>query len=60
MPDYMVTEEVAALLRTSVDTVRYWRYSGRGPKAIKVGRRVLYDAAEVSRWIAAHDGGTAA
>ncbi len=47
MSRFMITEEVAELLRTTPATVRYWRHTGYGPKGRKVGRRVLYDAAEV-------------
>lgn len=50
---YLTTAEVGALLRTPPETVRYWRHIGHGPKSFKVGRRVLYDAAEVERFIAA-------
>lgn len=39
---YMTTQEVAALFRTSPETVRWWRYVGRGPANFKAGRRVLY------------------
>jgi excisionase family DNA binding protein len=49
---YLKTAEVAELLRTSDETVRYWRHIGYGPRGVKIGRRVLYDAAEVERWIA--------
>lgn len=52
MPEYMTVSEVAALLRTSPATVRYWRHVGSGPAAVKVGRRVLYDRADVQTWIA--------
>ncbi len=52
MPEYMTVDEVAALLRTSPATVRYWRHVGSGPAAVKVGRRVLYDRADVQTWIA--------
>jgi len=48
---YLTTQEVAALLRTSADSVRYWRHVGRGPKSFKVGRRVLYDQAELNAWL---------
>ena len=53
MPDYMTTEEVAELLRTSPETVRFWRHCGRGPKSFKVGRRVLYARQDVEAFIAA-------
>lgn len=47
----MTTNEVAALLRTSPATVRYWRHIGTGPAGFKLGRRVLYDARAVQRWL---------
>jgi predicted DNA-binding transcriptional regulator AlpA len=57
-PDpYLVTEEVAALFRTSPSTVRYWRHLGKGPRSIKVGRRVLYRQSDVQAWADAHPSG---
>lgn len=47
----MTTEELAELLRTSPETCRYWRHNGTGPKSFKVGRRVLYDRADVQAWL---------
>lgn len=44
---WLTTVEVADRLRTPVETVRYWRYVGKGPRWAKVGRRVLYDLADV-------------
>jgi DNA-binding transcriptional MerR regulator len=53
MPDkYLTTGELAARLRTSPETVRYWRYTSYGPPGVKVGRRVLYSSAEVDGWLA--------
>jgi predicted DNA-binding transcriptional regulator AlpA len=52
MGDYLVTTEVADLLRTSPETVRYWRHIRRGPRSFKAGRRVLYAAEDVQAWIA--------
>jgi excisionase family DNA binding protein len=49
---YLTTDEVAHWLRTSPETCRYWRHIGKGPASFKVGRRVLYDEADVDRWIA--------
>lgn len=48
---FMTTNEVADLVRTSPETVRYWRHIGTGPKSFKVGRRVLYDSADVDSWL---------
>lgn len=53
MRRYMTTAEVAELCRTSPETVRWWRYVGKGPKAIRVpgGRRVLYAVEDVDAWL---------
>lgn len=50
MQRLLTTTEVAAIYRTSPATVRYWRSIGYGPQGCKIGRRVLYDAAEVERF----------
>lgn len=57
---YLTSVEVAELCRTSPETVRYWRHIGRGPASFKLGRKVLYDLADVEAWIAAARGGDAA
>lgn len=51
MSKYMTTAEVAELCRTSPETVRYWRHISYGPGSFRVGRRVLYDRAEVEKWL---------
>lgn len=51
MARYLTTEEAAAVLRTPTETLRYWRYVGKGPKSFKVGRRVLYDEDDVRAWL---------
>ncbi len=52
--------EVAAMFRTSPETVRYWRHIGKGPRSFKVGRRVLYRESDVLAWAdAALTAGTA-
>ena len=35
----------------SVGTLRTWRYKGEGMKFIKMGRRVLYDQADLDAFI---------
>jgi len=55
--EYLTTEEVADLVRSSRETVRYWRHIGTGPASFKVGRRVLYAREDVEAWLrAARDG----
>ena len=53
MPRYLTTAEVAGICRTSPETVRFWRYAGKGPESFKVGRKVLYDAAKLEGWLSA-------
>lgn len=49
--DLLTTDEVAGMLRASVQTVRYWRKVGTGPQAVKLGKRVLYRRADVEAWL---------
>jgi hypothetical protein len=50
---WLDTAEVAARIRTPEATVRSWRRRGIGPAFSRVGRRVLYDLADVDGFIAA-------
>jgi DNA-binding transcriptional MerR regulator len=50
MDRYLTTSEVAQRYRTAESTVRYWRHVGYGPKGMKIGRRVLYSEAELTRF----------
>jgi excisionase family DNA binding protein len=52
MDALMTPEEVAERLRRPVATVRFWRVKGIGPKAARVGGRVLYRQSDVEAWIA--------
>lgn len=49
--EIMTTAEVAALLRRPVGTLRYWRHRGEGPASFRVGGSIVYDRAEVRRWL---------
>jgi excisionase family DNA binding protein len=51
MKAYMTIEEVARLLQVSVPTVRWLRQEGRFAPAIKIGRRLVWEEAEVLAWI---------
>ena len=51
MSNYMTTTEVAEALRAPVETVRYWRHVGKGPKSFKLGRRVLYAIEDVEAFV---------
>jgi hypothetical protein len=47
---WLTTEDLAKRFRTTASTIRYWNHTSYGPKAVRIGRRCLYDPAEVERW----------
>lgn len=49
----MTMPEVAAWTRLPLETLRYYRQIGKGPKSFKLGKKVLYARSEVAAWIAA-------
>ena len=51
MKQYMNTKETATALGVSPRTLEKWRGNGTGPLFAKVGRRVLYDSADVYVWL---------
>lgn len=55
MPDKLMTlKEVAAYLDVPEATLYGWRYHGKGPRSIKVGRHVRYRRADVERYLDGH------
>jgi DNA-binding transcriptional MerR regulator len=51
MSQILGIEQLAEELNTSINTVRYWRTTGYGPKSARIGRRVVYRRANVDAWI---------
>ncbi len=49
-------EQAAEWLGVPVPTMRRWRCVGYGPQALKIGRHVKYDPAEVRAWALAQRG----
>jgi excisionase family DNA binding protein len=49
--ELLTIEEVAERLRVSVLTVRWLRQEGRFAPAIRVGRRLLWDARDLAAWL---------
>ncbi|KQV75227.1 hypothetical protein ASC61_09555 [Aeromicrobium sp. Root344] len=47
----LTLDEAAALVRTPVATLRYWRHMGTGPRSFRVGRAVRYWRADVIAWL---------
>ncbi len=48
--DHLTTKEAALELRLSRHTLEAWRIKGIGPQFRKLGRRVVYDKAELIAW----------
>jgi predicted DNA-binding transcriptional regulator AlpA len=49
--EFMLIEEVSELTRQPVATLRWMRHQGKGPPAVKLGRRLVYRRSEVEKWI---------
>jgi Helix-turn-helix domain len=47
----ITTAELATFLSLPVKTLRDGRYTGVGPRALRVGRHLRYEPAEVRRWL---------
>ncbi len=50
---WLVTKEVSEITRTPEGTLRYWhsKSPSYGPRAAKVGKRLLYKESEVRAWM---------
>jgi hypothetical protein len=55
VPGLLEIDDVAALLHVSRSLLAKWRMLGRGPRFMKVGRRILYECGEVRRWLEAQE-----
>lgn len=54
----LTTSQVAAWLGIPTATLRYWRHQNVGPASFSLGRRVVYRAEAVQRWLAAQEAQT--
>ena len=54
MMELLTIDDVAERLRVSVMTVRWLRQEGRFIPAIRVGRRLVWDARDVAAWLESH------
>ena len=52
--------EASERLHTRVNTLRYWRHVGVGPRSAKLGRRIVYRESDVIAWVDEQFAGTAA
>lgn len=52
MLDKLLTaDEVATLLGVPVKTLYRWRWLGKAPRAVKVGRHLRFRQADVEQWL---------
>ena len=49
--ELLTMEEVAAVVRVPIATLRYWRHLGTGPRSFRIGRSVRYWRTEVHAWL---------
>ena len=49
--ELLTLAEAAAVLRTPVATLCYWRHLGVGPDGFRLGRRVMYRREDINRWL---------
>ena len=49
--ELLTIQEVAAVVRVPVATLRYWRHLGTGPRSFRIGRSVRYWRTEVHAWL---------
>lgn len=52
-------QDVAAYLRVPLQTIYYWRSTGYGPKARRIGKYLRYRPDEVMAWLDQLDDGAA-
>lgn len=51
--DFLTLAEVAAILRVPVNTLRWWRQRGEGPRFFKIGRHLVTTIGDLRVWIEA-------
>jgi Helix-turn-helix domain len=49
--DLLLLPEVAEITRRSIDTLRWLRHRGEGPRGHRSGRRVYYRRRDVMAWL---------
>ncbi|MBA2768638.1 MAG: helix-turn-helix domain-containing protein [Sporichthyaceae bacterium] len=53
MTEFKTAPELAEQIRTSENTLSWWRQVGKGPEYVRLGKRVLYPVDGIESWIAA-------
>ncbi|MBA3007771.1 MAG: helix-turn-helix domain-containing protein [Proteobacteria bacterium] len=53
MGENLKTEEAAAFLQVKPATLEQWRWSGKGPLFVKLGRAVIYRKSDLDDFVSA-------
>jgi hypothetical protein len=53
MPELLNTVEAAQRLRLNPQTLNRWRRQGIGPAYLRVGKKVMYQADQITAWLTA-------
>lgn len=48
---YLTPEQLSEMIGISVNTLRKWRWEGKGPKFVKFGSRVSYRQCDVEQFV---------
>ncbi len=51
MTPLLTPDQVSHYLGVPLGTLANWRYQGRGPAFVRLGRHVRYRATDVAKWI---------
>ncbi|MGZ3172135.1 MAG: helix-turn-helix transcriptional regulator [Croceibacterium sp.] len=49
----LTPDQTSDRLHTPVATLQYWRTTGRGPRYLKIGRKIFYRSGDIDQFIAA-------
>lgn len=50
LPNHLTIEELASRWGMNTGTLGNWRIQGKGPKYVKIGRKILYPINEIETW----------
>lgn len=56
--DFLTLSEVADIIRVPINTLRWWRQQGAGPRFFKIGRRLVTTVGDLTTWVDAQKDGT--
>lgn len=51
MEDLFTPAQLAERIGSTTGTLAYWRYVGRGPRFVKIGRNVRYRPSDINAWL---------